>query len=123
MAAASVWIARRRMKPGETDILVLCRDTAVLAACTILILSPHYPWYFPWLALPAIVAPIPAVIWLSVAPVILYLDPGNEHIFWGAFVYIPAIALAVFQLSQSRLPKASRAPLHQRIFQCPLLKP
>ncbi len=99
-----VWIARRSPRAAETDVVVLCRDTAVLAACTMVVISPHFPWYFPWLALPAIVAPLPSVIWLSAAPVILYLDPGTEHVFWGSFVYLPAIALAGFEFWKSRSP-------------------
>ena len=94
MAAMGLWIARRKLKPDETDVVALCRDTALLAACTMVLISPHYPWYFAWLALPAVVAPSAAVIWLSVAPVILYLDPGTEHAFWGSFIYLPAIGFA-----------------------------
>lgn len=94
MAVLGFWIVRRGLKPGEADIVVLCRDSAVLAACTMIVISPHYAWYFPWLALPAVLAPMPWVIWMSVAPVLLYLDPGNEHTLWGSFIYLPAIVLA-----------------------------
>jgi len=102
MALLGVWIARRRLKVGETDVVVLCRDSAILAACTMVLVSPHFPWYFAWLALPAVIAPLRSVIWLSVSPVILYLDPGTEHAFWGTFVCAPAIALAGFELWKSR---------------------
>jgi hypothetical protein len=102
MAMLGAWIARRRLKPGENDVVVLCRDSAILAACAMVLISPHFPWYFPWLALPAVIAPLPSVIWLSVAPVILYLDPGTEHVLWGSFVYVPAIALAGLEFWKSR---------------------
>jgi len=102
MAILGVWVARRRLRVGESDIVILCRDCAILAACTMVLISPHFPWYFPWLALPAVIAPLPSVIWLSVAPVILYLDPGTEHALWGSFVYMPAIALAGLEFWKSR---------------------
>jgi hypothetical protein len=104
MALLGVWIARRKLKVGESDVVVLCRDSAILAAGTMVLLSPHFPWYFAWLALPAVIAPLRSVIWLSVAPVILYLDPGTEHAFWGSFVYVPALALAGIELWTSRNP-------------------
>lgn len=85
----SLWIARR-VVPAEDDVVALCRDTAVLAACATVAISPHYPWYFAWLALPSVVAPLPAVIWLSVAPVALYLDPFHERFIWPSLVYLPA---------------------------------
>ena len=33
------------------------RDAAILAAAAMLALTPHYPWYFAWLALPACLCP------------------------------------------------------------------
>jgi len=66
------------------------------------LISPHFPWYFVRLALPAVIAPLPSAIWLSVAPAILYLDPGTEHVLWRSFVYVPAIALAGFEFWKSR---------------------
>jgi hypothetical protein len=116
MALLGVWIARRRTPstPSDeaaTDVVVLCRDTAILAGCTMVLISPHFPWYFPWLALPAVIAPLASVIWLSVAPVILYLDPGTEHVLWGSFVYVPAIALAGFEFWKSRKAGPANAPL------------
>jgi alpha-1,6-mannosyltransferase len=75
-------------------------------------LSPHYTWYFAWLALPAVIAPIPAVIWLSAAPVALYLDPDNSHFLWRSIVYVPAAALTVASLwrRRQRLPQALATP-------------
>jgi len=116
MAALGVWIARRRLKIGEIDVVVLCRDSAILAACTMVLVSPHFPWYFAWLALPAVVAPLRSVIWLSVAPAILYLDPGTEHAFWGSFVYAPAIVLAGLELWQSRNPSLAISPVSSSSF-------
>ena len=69
------------------------------AAC-----SPHYPWYYAWLALPCVVSPIPAVVWLSAAPVLLYADPFDDHVAWAALVFVPAIGLAAWSALQRRFP-------------------
>jgi alpha-1,6-mannosyltransferase len=107
-----VWLARRALKPGETDVVVLCRDTAILATCSIVAISPHYPWYFAWLALPAVVAPLPGVIWLSVAPVILYLTPGRDFVLWGSFIYVPAFAMTALSVWNSRAINSAQSIVH-----------
>lgn len=98
----ALWIVRGRADGRTEDVMLLCRDTAVLAACATVAVSPHYTWYFAWLALPCVIAPVPAVIWLSVAPVLLYLDPFHERFFWRSLVYLPAAGLALMTLLQRR---------------------
>jgi hypothetical protein len=101
-------ILRHRAALMAQDVVLLCRDTAVLAGCAMAALCPHYTWYFAWLALPAVVAPIPAVIWLSAAPVALYLDPYNSRFAWPCILYLPAAALTLASLwrRRQRLPHA-----------------
>jgi alpha-1,6-mannosyltransferase len=96
--------------PG--DVTLLCRDTAVLAGSSMAALSPHYTWYFAWLALPSVIAPIPAVLWLSAAPVALYLDPYNSHFLWRSILYVPAavLTLATLWRRRWRLSQAVAAP-------------
>jgi alpha-1,6-mannosyltransferase len=110
-ALLSLWIVRRAV-PAAGDVAALCRDAAVLAACATVAISPHYPWYFAWLALPSVVAPLPAVIWLSVAPVALYLDPFHERFFWPALVYLPAAGLCAATLLRrpAAVPHAPSVP-------------
>jgi hypothetical protein len=105
----SIAILRHQPAHGTAaDVTLLCRDTAVLAGCAMAALSPHYTWYFAWLALPSVIAPIPAVIFLSAAPVALYLDPYNSHFLWRAIIYVPAAALTFARLW--RLPQAVPTP-------------
>jgi len=85
---------------ARNDILRVCAMSCILAFATIVALSPHYPWYFVWLAVPACIAPYRAVIWLSVAPLLLYLDPLHERFIWASLVYVPALVLAWFELKQ-----------------------
>ncbi len=115
LALLSVMIARGRLAPPAGDVADLCRDTAILAACATVAISPHYPWYFAWLALPSVVAPIPAVVWLSVAPVALYLDPLHERFVWPSLVYVPAGVLALAAMRRRRsLSRGTIATLEGR---------
>lgn len=102
-----LWIAWGTQRLQESrgsagDVGLLCRNAAILAAAVTVAISPHYSWYFAWLALPCVVAPIPAVIWLSSAPVLLTLDPFNERFIWPSLVYAPAIVLAVIAIRRRR---------------------
>ena len=55
---------------------------------------------------------MPAVIWLSAAPVALYLDPNNSHFLWRSIVYVPAAALTLATLwrRRARLSQVLAAP-------------
>jgi hypothetical protein len=93
LAALAAWIAFRPRGP-EVDVRRICGDAAILAAAVTVVISPHYPWYFVWLALPCCVSARWSIIWLAVAPVLLYLDPLHERFIWPCLVYLPAAALA-----------------------------
>ena len=104
LAALALFILRRRNPAGASDAAILCRDTSVLAACTMVAISPHYPWYFAWLALPAIVAPSRAVLWLSAVPILLYIAPWPHGEFlWRSLIYLPAAALFAADLARRRI--------------------
>ncbi len=78
------------------------RAAGLLMAGITVAVSPHYPWYFAWLALPAIVAPSRALVWLSTAPVLLEVNPFGDRFLWPAIVvYLPALALALADLRHS----------------------
>lgn len=94
-AALSVWIMRQRAATATDDTTMLCRDAGVLAAFATAAISPHYAWYFAWLALPCVAAPTPVVVWLSAASVLLYTDPFDDRFVWPCLVYLPAIGLVL----------------------------
>lgn len=81
------------------DAQALCRDTGLLAATAMAATSPHYHWYFAWLALPAVVAPSRALLWLTTAPLLLIEEPvPGDRFFWPSLVYVPAILLLLADL-------------------------
>ncbi len=96
LAALGSWIAfRPRPMLGQAaDILRIGRDTGLLAATLMLTLSPHYAWYYGWLAALAVLAPSRALIWLSSAALLLYQNPFSDHFLWQALLYAPALVLA-----------------------------
>lgn len=81
----------------------ICRDALWLGAATMAVLSPHYPWYLTALALPAVLAPRPAALWLMLSAPVLYLDPDHHRVLWPSLVFLPSFALLAFDLPQRPL--------------------
>ena len=90
LGACAAWFAFVR-RPD--DPVAICRAAGSMMALLIFVISPHYPWYFAWLAVPCVLAPSPAVLWMATGSILLYLDTFGDRLFWPSVVYIPAIAL------------------------------
>ena len=107
LAALSLWVmTRARAAPGEpADVVMVCGHAAILAAGVMVAITPHYAWYFPWLALPSVVRPLRAVVWLSAAPVLLYINLFDDPFLWQSLIYGPAALLALADLR--RAPRLS----------------
>ena len=103
--AASIALGRSVDADPRAEIVRLCGNSAILAAATMIALSPHYAWYYAWLALPCCVCPLRSVVYLAVGSLLLYLDPWNERFFWASLVFAPTIILAVLDV---RRPLAHR---------------
>ena len=107
-AAFAVAWPRRPLPPDvAADVARVAGHAGFLAALTMLLLSPHYPWYFPFLAIFAVLRPSRALLWMSVAPLVLYLTPWHEFFFWPSLVYAPA--LIIFVLDE--WPRVTRSPV------------
>ncbi len=97
IAVSLVFVARNRAAlPLAPDTIRFCRQAGWLSGAVMLLLSPHYPWYFAYLAVFATVAPVRALLWLSVAPLLLYLDPYKNPFLWRSLVFAPALAVAAW---------------------------
>ncbi|MGH7101629.1 MAG: glycosyltransferase 87 family protein [Acetobacteraceae bacterium] len=101
----SIW--RRTLPPTAPE---RAKDFAVsalvLAASLMLIITPHYAWYFAWLLVPLSVVPSPAALYLPAASFLLYLDPIHHHPLWPALIYGPFAVLAVGELAWRRRHRA-----------------
>ncbi len=105
---------RARETREREDGIRLCRDAAILAAFATAAVSPHYPWYFAWLALPCVVAPIPSVIWLSAAPALLYIDPLDDRFLWSTLIYGPALLLTAIRIVKPRFHRVGTLHMQQQ---------
>jgi alpha-1,6-mannosyltransferase len=87
------------------------RQAVILGAALLVALSPHYPWYFGWLAPLACLSPLPSVLWmLAAAPVLAH--GSFEYLAVPGAVYGPAAVLAIFDLRRGltrAMPIASPA--------------
>jgi hypothetical protein len=92
LGGLGLWIAFVSRPVTDREIW---RAAGMLMAGATVAISPHYPWYFAWLALPAIVAPSRTLIWLATAPVLLYADTFGDRFVWPCTVYLPALGLAL----------------------------
>ena len=106
MALAMI-LRNRETLPDAEDAVRLCSQAGWLAGAFMILLSPHYSWYFPFLAVFATVAPVRAVLWLSVAPLLLDLRPFHDHFLWRALVFGPAIVLAAADLRRRTADRPS----------------
>lgn len=108
LAALAAWVAfrpRPETTGSRADMVRVGGDAALLAAATLLALSPHYSWYYAWLALPCCLCPWRSVIYLSAAGLLLDVNPLNEHFLWPCLLLVPAVALGLRDLHL-----AARAP-------------
>jgi len=81
-------------------VILQARQAAVLGAVLLVAISPHYPWYFAWLAPLACLAPFAGVCWLLIAAPLLSHDPV-DYLSLAALVYVPAAVLAVSDLRRA----------------------
>jgi hypothetical protein len=116
-------VAILRRRPIENDVRALCQDTGLLAATAMVAISPHYHWYFAWLALPAAIAPSRALLWLATAPILLIEEPvPGDRFFWPSLIYVPAILLLLADLRPWRAIRLRRGAEHGET-PCPLQLP
>jgi alpha-1,6-mannosyltransferase len=97
-------------------IYVVLRDKSVdhyivwamaLAVAAMILLSPHYPWYFAWIVPFLCFAPYPSVLYLTLAAPLLYFvpggpDPQGARMTFEAAIYGPFAVLAAVELWHRR---------------------
>ena len=94
--------------PGAR-IAIQARQAVILGAVLLVAVSPHYPWYFGWLAPLACLAPLSSVLWmLAAAPLLAH--GSIEYLAVPAAVYGPAAVLAVFDLRRRRTQTSPAPP-------------
>jgi alpha-1,6-mannosyltransferase len=85
------------------------RGAMLLAVVLMLLLSPHYPWYFAWQIVFACLLPSFSLLWLTAASFLLYLVPvgaqlvrDSNRLIVESVIYLPFVVLAAFELWRQR---------------------
>jgi hypothetical protein len=78
-----------------------------LAVASMVLLSPHYPWYFAWIVPLICFTPRPSVLYLTVACPLLYFvpggpDPEGARVPFEWAIYGPFAVLVAFELWRQR---------------------
>jgi len=104
MLAVGAFVAFRRDVP-EPDL----PGAALLATACMVLLSPHYPWYFAWLVVFACLLPCLSLLWLTIAVFLLYLVPVGSQLVRDSYrlivesiIYVPFVVLAAIEWRQRR---------------------
>ncbi|HEX3350971.1 MAG TPA: glycosyltransferase 87 family protein [Acetobacteraceae bacterium] len=96
LAALGLFVVTGRR--AGTDAAGLGRDALLLAIAATVAISPHYAWYYGWLAYLCCLAPWPSVIFLSVACLGCYIDADHTNFGWATAVTGAFAVLAVRDL-------------------------
>jgi hypothetical protein len=91
-------------RANQADPRLIAKRFMLLAGIVMVGLSPHYPWYYAWLLIPACILPAPSILYLATLAPVLYLNPTHTKLFWPALLYIPFAALAIRDIIPRKLP-------------------
>jgi alpha-1,6-mannosyltransferase len=110
LAGLALYVASRERRPDVDS-----RGAALLAGAFILLLSPHYAWYFAWLVVIACVRPSAALVWLTLASFLLYLVPvwpqlmrNRPWLLVQSAMYLPFLVLAAGELWRGHLREQAK---------------
>jgi alpha-1,6-mannosyltransferase len=103
-AAALLALAIRSLFAAENRYLA---SATTLSVAAMVLLSPHYAWYFAWLVPLICFTPRPSTLYLTLACPLLYFvpggpDPEGSRIPFEWAIYGPFAALVAFELWQQR---------------------
>jgi hypothetical protein len=88
--------------PGPARTQTIARRSLLLGGVLLAGISPHYPWYYAWLLVPACLLPAPSALYLATASFLLYLNPTHAKLLWPTLLYAPFAALAFTDLWRHR---------------------
>ena len=102
LGALSLWMIRERS--DDTQYL---RNGLLIASVFLLLLAPHFSWYFTWLIPFLCFIPSIPFFYLTVANFLLYLtwlgDAPNRVLVLKALIFVPFLILLLVQRSAFKL--------------------
>ena len=107
-AAALLALAVHSLFTAESRYL---GSALTLAVAAMVLLSPHYAWYFAWIVPLLCFTPRPSALYLTLACPLLYFIPGggileSERMPFEWAIYGPFAALVAFELWRQRSARA-----------------
>jgi len=97
-----VWLLRREQRDDDRYI----RDGLIMASVFMILLAPHFSWYFTWLIPFLCFVPAAPVFYLTLASFLLYLtwlgDSPGEVFKLNALLYVPCMILGVITIWRRR---------------------
>lgn len=87
-----VWLAELPADPAWRARRLVA-DAGFLATALMLVITPHYPWYFAWLLVPLCLTPTPSGLYLTASAFLLYFDTSHNKLLWPALVFVPTLIL------------------------------
>ncbi len=103
-AVLSAWMIARR---NENYIA----NPLIIGSVFVILVSPHFPWYFAWLIPFLCLIPDPSVIYLTLASFVMYLtwlgDAPNQVLKMKAVIYVPTLVLCAFMVWWRRRKRLS----------------
>ncbi|SEB80748.1 Protein of unknown function [Rhizobiales bacterium GAS188] len=88
----------------DRDIHSLPALAAWLATATLVLISPHYPWYFVWIAAFICLVPRFSLIYLTCSVFFLYVTDSPTSLTTGFVIYGPFLALLLFEQRRFVVP-------------------
>jgi hypothetical protein len=93
------WIAFARdgRLAGAEEVVVLGRNVLLLSTALMLALTPHFAWYYAWLAFPACLFPSYSVLYLTGAAFLLNFDPAHTDLLWRGLMFGPFLVFVALE--------------------------
>jgi len=93
----------------QSDDVSYIRNGLIIASSFILLLAPHFSWYFCWLILFLCFIPAISVFYLTAASFLLYLtwinDTPDRVVLLKTLIFAPFVLLAIFEIWLTRKGK------------------
>ena len=94
LGVVSLWLMRER----RTDELRYLKNSLLIASVFMLLLAPHFPWYFAWLIPFLCFVPSVSVFYLTAASFVLYLtwlnDSPERVLVLKSIIFVPFLILS-----------------------------
>jgi hypothetical protein len=88
--------------PRANTLSMTGAHATVLATTLIVMIAPHYGWYFGWLVLLACLTPWPSVLWLTVSCIVFNSLGVEQPLAWESVIYVPFLILAALDVARQR---------------------